>query len=221
MGEATVTIGPGVTRTTVTFTDLFNGKPPTCTLGDGKLEAATEWQVFHVSLARREDRGLCGKFTLAHCFPPKTIELGRIRPDGSVIQLDEVELEAGWLASVPRHRDAGVWLGVCPDCMVCVERRRRRERRESDGGKAERAEARRTRAEARAAKRTASEARKAAKAEARRARSEEAKVPRLVRRQSEAARAKAEAAWLEAAGDESAILDHVGDEDVVDDEGEL
>ncbi len=78
----------------------------------------------HVSTKAGDHLALCGGFVLTHCQPPKAVELGRVRPDGSVVTLDDVELEAGYLATVERHPEHGTVGGICPVCMVKVERLR-------------------------------------------------------------------------------------------------
>lgn len=80
--------------------------------------------MLHVSTKAGDGTALCGAFVLTHCQPPKAVELGRRRPDGSEILLSEVELEAGWLATVPRHPEHGTVGELCRACLERVERMR-------------------------------------------------------------------------------------------------
>lgn len=74
----------------------------------------------HVSTQAKADVGLCGESVLEHVWPPEVVELGRRRRDGSVIALEDVELEAGWIAIASRHVNAAKVDGLCQACLVKV-----------------------------------------------------------------------------------------------------
>jgi hypothetical protein len=87
------------------------------------LEIIEVWPI-HVTRTAKPELALCGDFVLSHAYPPKAVELGGIRQDGSAIALADVETEAAWLATAPRHPEHGIPGEICPRCMVKIERLR-------------------------------------------------------------------------------------------------
>ena len=129
----------------------------------------------HVAARPDLDRALCGAKILPRPTVRQTVELGYIRDDGSLVTLDEAELEAGWLANLPRHPQA---VKVGQPCDACFDRvAKLREKRY------------------RPTKKTASRAEAAARREARAQAKAQAKAE--TQRRREMAKAAREAAWVE------------------------
>jgi len=80
----------------------------------------------HVTRAVRPNRGLCGDGVLDHVWPPEAVELGRSRADGSMIELGDVELEAGWIATAPRSIEQPTLGDLCAACLRHVHALRER-----------------------------------------------------------------------------------------------
>ncbi len=93
------------------------------------------WSI-HVMIPDRDPwQALCKKKSLAFSCPPKSVCLGTKRPDGSHVSLDDVELEAGYIAVAKRHPDDGTAGDLCHECMEAVERMRDSEKRRTERAK--------------------------------------------------------------------------------------
>jgi hypothetical protein len=87
------------------------------------LEIVEVWPI-HVTRTAKPELAICGDFVPSHAHPPKAVELGGMRQNGSAIALADIETEAAWLATAPRHPEHGIPGEICPRCMVKVERLR-------------------------------------------------------------------------------------------------
>lgn len=78
-------------------------------------------EIIPIHVTRRADlsTALCGARTLPHPAAPEAVELGAVRRDGSIVALDEVELEMGTIGNLPRHREA---IKIGHPCRDCLER---------------------------------------------------------------------------------------------------
>lgn len=71
-----------------------------------------------VSVAK--SRAICGDRILILPAVPEYVILGGRRPNASLVTLDEVELEAGWIANLPRHFERPMVMDFCSGCMKRV-----------------------------------------------------------------------------------------------------
>jgi hypothetical protein len=67
---------------------------------------------------------LCGEWVLYRPSQTLNVELGALRPDGSRIQLDEIELEAGWIGNIVRHPEGPRVTDLCRACLEKVAKLR-------------------------------------------------------------------------------------------------
>lgn len=67
---------------------------------------------------------LCGEWVLYRPSQTLNVEIGAIRPDGSRIKLDEIELEAGWIGNIVRHSEGPRVTDLCRACLEKVAKLR-------------------------------------------------------------------------------------------------
>ena len=130
---------------------------PGTLLGPGFADLCEDVIPIHVTRTPDATEALCGARVLPKPAVPEAVELGLRRPDGSLVTLDEVELEMGWIGNLPRHREATKVGHPCRECLEKVTKLR--DRAAAPGrkaaakieGKAQRAEAAQARKAAREA----------------------------------------------------------------------
>lgn len=78
----------------------------------------------HVAAKPDLDHALCGDKILPRPHVRRTVEIGYERNDGSIVALDDVELEAGWISMLERHPQAVKVGDMCRGCLEKVAKLR-------------------------------------------------------------------------------------------------
>ena len=99
---------------------------PGTLLGPGFADLCEDVIPIHVTRTPDATEALCGARVLPKPAVPEAVELGLRRPDGSLVTLDEVELEMGWIGNLPRHREATKVGHPCRECLEKVAKLRDR-----------------------------------------------------------------------------------------------
>lgn len=93
-------------------------------LGDERSRMNETIEPIHVIKKPDHSYALCGAWVLYRPATPMNVELGLRRRDGSQVTLDEIDLEAGYIGNLPRHRESVKVGDLCRGCLEKVGKMR-------------------------------------------------------------------------------------------------